>query len=77
MLQREAITCTEAPKLTEHCLKVIERLIEKLIHDIVEVSDMQFGFMPGRGTSDVIFIVQYVSYKNISGKRKKPLCCLH
>ena len=54
-------------KLTEHCLKVIERLIKKLIHDIVEVSDMQFGFMSGRGTSGVIFIVQYVSYKNISG----------
>ena len=35
-------------KLTERCLKVIERVIEKVVCDIVEVSDMQFRFMPGK-----------------------------
>ena len=39
-------------KLTEHVLKVLERIIDCFIWDIVDIDDMQFGFMPGRGTTD-------------------------
>ena len=47
-------------KLTEHTLKVVERIIEDLIRNIVKIDDMQFGFMPGRGTTYAIFIVRQI-----------------
>ena len=37
-------------------MKVFERVIEKYIREAVNIDDMQFGFMPGKGTMDAIFI---------------------
>ena len=46
------------------CSKMIADLtnsiIEDLIHDIIKTDDMQFGFMPGGGTTNAIFIVRQV-----------------
>ena len=38
-------------------MKGIERVIEKIIRERISIDDMQFGFMPGRGTTDAIFIL--------------------
>ena len=35
-------------KLLEHAMKIVERVQEKRIRELVKVDDMQFGFMPGR-----------------------------
>ena len=45
-------------KLLEHGMKIIERVLEKRIRALVEVDDIQFSFMPGRGTTDVFFILR-------------------
>ena len=45
-------------KLLDHVMKGIERVIEKIIREIISIDDMQFGFMPGRGTTDAIFILR-------------------
>ena len=47
-------------KLTDHRLNVVERIIEVIIRDVVNVDNMQFGFMPGRGTTDAIFILRQI-----------------
>ena len=47
-------------KLTDHGLNVVERIIEVIIRDVVNVDKMQFGFMPGRGTTDAIFILRQI-----------------
>ena len=47
-------------KLTEHILRVMERIIEDFIRNIVNIDDMQFGFMPGHGTTDAILIVRQI-----------------
>ena len=39
-------------------MKIFERVLKKRIRALVEVDDMQFGFMPGRGTTDAFFIVR-------------------
>jgi len=40
--------------LLEHAMKVIECVFERRIRKKVKVDTMQFGFMPGTGTTDAI-----------------------
>ena len=44
-------------KLVEHAMKVLERVIERRVRNIVKIDSMQFGFMAGKSTTDAIFIV--------------------
>ena len=41
-------------KLTE---QVLERIVDGLIKQLVSIDDSQFGFVPGRGTTEAIFVV--------------------
>jgi hypothetical protein len=45
-----------AIKLLEHAMKVVERVFEQRLRDMVNIDDMQCGFTPGKGTTDAIFI---------------------
>jgi len=45
-------------KLLEHVMKVVERIFEHRIQQQIELDDMQFGFMKGKGTTDAIFTVR-------------------
>ena len=36
-------------KLTEQVMKVLERIVDGLIRQVVSIDDSQFGFVPGRG----------------------------
>ena len=42
-------------KLMSHTMKVWERIIETRLRDRVEISKQQYGFMPGKGTTDAMF----------------------
>jgi len=44
-------------KLLEHAMKVVERIFEHRIRQQVDIYDMQFGSVKGKGTTDLIFIV--------------------
>ena len=37
---------------------MFERVLEKIIREKVDIAEMQYGFMPGRGTTDAIFILR-------------------
>ena len=56
-------------KLLDQVLKVIERVLEGVIRSQVDINEMQFGFMPGRGTTDAIFILRQMHEKFL-GKQK-------
>ena len=46
-------------KLLEHAMKVVERVLERSIRTLIGTNlKMQFGFMPGKGTADAIFVVR-------------------
>ena len=45
-------------KLTEQAMKILERIVDGLIRQVVSIDNSQFGFVPGRGTTDAIFVVQ-------------------
>ena len=50
-------------KLLEHGLKVMERVVEKRLRNLVKINDMQCGFMPGKGTVDAIFMIRRLQEK--------------
>ena len=53
-------------------MKVLERVVEGLIRQRIEIDKMQCGFMSGRGTTDAIFIVhQLQRLKHLAAN--KPL----
>ena len=39
-------------------MKVIGRVIETLVWETVTISSVQFGFKPGKGTINAIFLVR-------------------
>jgi len=50
-------------KLLEHAMKVMERISENRIRQQIDIDDMQFVFMKGKGTTDAIFIVRQMQEK--------------
>ena len=60
-------------KLIEQVMKpkVLERVVEGLIRQRVEIDEMQCGFMSGCGTIDVIIIVRQLQEKHLAAY--KPL----
>ena len=57
-------------KLLEHAMKVVERIFEHRIRQQIEIDDMQFGFMKGKGTADAIFMARQMQ-ENFRVKGKK------
>ena len=57
-------------KLLDHVMKAMERVIETTIRDSIFIDNMQFGFMPGRGTTDAIFIVRQLQEKYLAKNKK-------
>ena len=51
-------SCYGAVKLHERGMKVVEIVLDKGLRRIVFVDEMQFGFMPERGTIDAVFILR-------------------
>ena len=56
-------------KLVDQVMKVIERVIDKLLRERIDIDEMQFGFVPGRGTTDAIFLLRQLQEKYL-GRRK-------
>ena len=52
-------------------MKVLERVLKRRIQFHVSIDNMQFGFMPGKGTNDAIFIMRQVQKKDQAKKKKR------
>ena len=62
-------------KLLEHAMKIVERVLERRIRTLVNLNEMQFGFMPGKGTVNAIFIVRRMQ-KDIKRRTRSCICVL-
>ena len=69
--------CSLGLKLIELVMKVLEHVVEGLIRQRVGMDDMQFGFMPGCGTPDMIihskphlYIHEVIKLSSFSNSRK-------
>jgi len=67
----DALECSSyrGIKLLEHAMKVFERVIERRQRSTVQIDEMQFGFRPGRGTTDAIFVVRQLQEKYMEKKK--------
>ena len=45
-------------KLLEHGMTMFEKIVERRPRKLITVNNMQFGFGPGKGTTDAVFIIQ-------------------
>jgi len=63
--KRDPIECGSyrGIKLLEHAMKVVKRIFEDRIPQQIDIDDMQFGFMKGKGTTDAISIVRQMQEK--------------
>ena len=64
-----------ALKVTDHVMTVMERIVYGLIWEMIVIDEMQFAFVPGRGTTDAIFIIRqlqekYLTMQDLSGKNR-------
>ena len=57
-------------KLTEQVMKVLERIVDSLIRQLVSIDDSQFGFVPSRGTTDAIFVVRQLQEKYLAANKR-------
>ena len=51
----------------------MERIVDGMIREMIAIDEMQFAFVPGRGTTDAIFIIRqlqekFLSRKDLNGK---------
>ena len=61
-------------KLSEHGIKVVERLLEKRLRRSVKFYQMQFDFMPGSSIVDAIFIFRRMQKSYLEKNRKLFTC---
>ena len=61
-------------KLLSHTMKVWERVVEMRVRKVVSISENQFGFMPGRSTTEAIHLVRRLVEK-IGKERRTFIWC--
>ena len=51
-------------------MKVLERIVDSRIRQLVSINDSQFGFVPGRGTTEAIFVVRQLQVKYLAANKR-------
>ena len=64
-LTEAVLSCSAIPSV----MKLLERVLDFFIPEMVNIDEMQFGFVPGRGTTDTIFIVCQLQEKYITAEK--------
>ena len=60
-------------KLMSHTMKIWERIIERRLREETQIGEEQFGFMPGRRTTDAIFALRQMIEKHREKQRELHL----
>ena len=55
-------------KLMSHTMKIWERIVKARLRDRMEISKQQYGFMPGKRTTDAIFALRMLIEKYTEGQ---------
>jgi len=60
-------------KLLSHTMKLWERVVESRLRAETKIDDNQFGFMPGRSTTEPIFMLRQMMEKRRRRKKKMQI----
>ena len=56
-------------------MKIVEKVLERrLQHIMVKVDEMQFGFMPGKGVVEAVFILRRLQEEYLDKEKKLYMC---
>ena len=61
-------------RLLEHAMKIVERVLENGIRELLMIDEMQFGFMPGKSKTHASFILRRMQ-EEFRGREKKLYMC--
>ena len=50
-------------------MKIVEKVLERRMRCMVKVDKMQFGFMPGKGTIDAVFILRRLQEEHLDKEK--------
>ena len=56
-------------KLLSHTFKIWERDVDRMMRQCTNIHESQFGFIPGRSTTDAIFILKQTIDKHREGQK--------
>ena len=54
-------------------MKVLERIVDGLTRQLVSIDDSQFGIVPGRDTTDAIFVVRQLQEKYVAANKRQNM----
>jgi len=57
-------------------MKIVERVLERRIRLVVNLDEMQCGFMPGNGTTDALFVVRRMQEEYRDKEKNLYMCFL-
>ena len=57
-------------KLTKQAMKILERIVNGLIRQVVSIDNSQFGFVPGRSTTDAVFVARQLQEKYLAVNKR-------
>ena len=55
-------------------MKIVEKVLEKRLRKIVAIDDMQFCFMPGKGTIYAVSILSRIEEEYLARQKKLYMC---
>ena len=61
-------------KLLEHAMKIVEKVLERRMQCMVKLDEIEFGFMPGKGTIDAEFILRRLQEEYLDKEKKLYMC---
>ena len=58
-------------------MKIVERVLKRRIREFINIDSTQFGFVPGRGTTDALFVVRSMQEEYRDKKKKLYMCSVY
>ena len=55
-------------------MKIVEKVFEIRLRKIATIDDMQFSFIPGKGTIDAVFILRCIQEEYLAKQKKLYMC---
>ena len=49
--------------MLKHAFKLYEKILDGRLREVLDIDEMQYRYMPGRGTADAVFVLRRLTEK--------------